>query len=104
MPVLLQAERARGVRVVINDEQGHVGAGALPLMEKRQVQVEWILVASSVSLGFGDVPKKGASPRRGRDTSEGVAQGQVDEIVVRVFAEDGALPPVQNMTPVDAFQ
>ena len=29
-PVLLQAERARGVRVVINDEQGHVGAGALP--------------------------------------------------------------------------
>lgn len=54
--------------------------------------------------GFGDVPKKGASPRRGRDTSEGVAQGQVDEIVVRVFAEDGVLPACPEHDAVDAFQ
>lgn len=34
MPRPVAGGTARGVRVVINDEQGHVGAGALPLMEK----------------------------------------------------------------------
>mgnify|MGYP007081676130 CR=1 FL=1 len=56
------------------------------------MQVEWILVGVISLTRFRRCSEERRVAAPCRDTSEGVAQGQVDEIVVRVFAEDGVLP------------